>query len=189
MTFGWPSPPWPLGLANTGHLQTLRCQEIHDVERDTEFTKGGWLYRIGHKRIARGGYRLPKVSLGHALPYRFTPCGWTNPLTILQPCQGWSTRRAGGLRSSSTPLDSPRHTPMGSETRNERERREGWSEVRAISRGIHGLPKVSLALAMSFNSAPCGWPPLKWPNICCRGILPPRLIPHFLHPWREDWPR
>jgi hypothetical protein len=48
-----------------------------------------------HGQMARGGHGLPKakVSAGSAMPYLSTP--WT-----------------GGVRQSSTPLDTPRRTPM-----------------------------------------------------------------------------
>jgi hypothetical protein len=32
--------------------------------------------------------------------------------TLLQPFQGWPAHRAGALQLSSTPLDTPRRTPM-----------------------------------------------------------------------------
>jgi hypothetical protein len=41
------------------------------------------------------------------LPNPFTPRGWATPETALWLFQGWSARRARGLRSSSTPLDIP----------------------------------------------------------------------------------
>jgi hypothetical protein len=52
-----------------------------------------------HGRMARGGHGLPKVSPGPAQPDPYMPCGWP-------------AYRAGGLRLSSTPLDTPRCTPM-----------------------------------------------------------------------------
>jgi hypothetical protein len=51
------------------------------------------------ERMARGGHGLPKVSLGPAMPYPSTPYGRATPETALQ-------------QPSSTPLDTPRHTPM-----------------------------------------------------------------------------
>jgi hypothetical protein len=65
-----------------------------------------------HGRMAKGGHGLPKVSPWPAKPYRSTPCGRATYKTTLQPFQRWPARRAGGLRSSSTPLDTPRRTPM-----------------------------------------------------------------------------
>jgi hypothetical protein len=65
-----------------------------------------------HGRMARGGHGLPKVSPVPAMPYPSLPCGWATTETALQPFLAWPTHRAGGLRSSSTPLDNPRRTPM-----------------------------------------------------------------------------
>jgi hypothetical protein len=45
------------------------------------------------------GHGLPKVSLGAAMPYLVTPCGWL-------------VCRVGSLRPSSTPLDTPHPTPL-----------------------------------------------------------------------------
>jgi hypothetical protein len=46
------------------------------------------------------------------MPYPSTPCGRATPETAIRPFQGWPARRAGGLQPSSTPLDTPRRTPM-----------------------------------------------------------------------------
>jgi hypothetical protein len=40
------------------------------------------------------------------------PCGWAELEMASQPFQGWSAPRKGGLLLYSTPLDTPRHTPM-----------------------------------------------------------------------------
>jgi hypothetical protein len=48
-----------------------------------------------HGRMARGGHGLPKVSLGPTMTDPYTPCA----------LQG------GRPAASSTPLDTPRHTP------------------------------------------------------------------------------
>jgi hypothetical protein len=84
---------------------------------------------VHHGRMGRGGHGLTKASPGPALPNASTPCGRAIPKTALQPFLGWPARRAGGLRSSSTLLDTPRRTPMS-------------------MRGIHGLAKVLLRPAM-----------------------------------------
>jgi hypothetical protein len=54
------------------------------------------------------------VARGHglAMPYLFTPCGWATPETALWLFWGWPACKAGGLRPSSTPLDTPRRTPV-----------------------------------------------------------------------------
>jgi hypothetical protein len=71
----------------------------------------------GCGRNARGGHGLPKVSPGPATPYHSMPCGQATPGTVLQLFQGWSASRAGGLRQSSTLLDTPRRAPMMIPTR------------------------------------------------------------------------
>jgi hypothetical protein len=63
-------------------------------------------------RVVRGGHGLPKVLPEPAMPYPSTPCQWTTTETVLWLFQGWPTRRAGGLWPSSTPLDTPHHTPI-----------------------------------------------------------------------------
>jgi hypothetical protein len=60
-----------------------------------------------HKRMARGGHGLPQVLPRPAMPYPFTSCGWATPETAVS-----TGCRVGGLRSSSTLLDTPSRTPM-----------------------------------------------------------------------------
>jgi hypothetical protein len=66
-----------------------------------------------HGRMAREGHGLSKVLLGLTMriymPDRSKPCRRATPETGLQPIQRWPARMAGGLRSSSTPSDTPRH--------------------------------------------------------------------------------
>jgi hypothetical protein len=64
-------------------------------------TKGAMVSALSlkHGRMVRGGHGLSKVLLGPVRPYPFMPCGW--------PSTG-----QGGLQPSSTPLDTPRRTPM-----------------------------------------------------------------------------
>jgi hypothetical protein len=93
-----------------------------------------------HGRMPRGRHGLPKVSPRPVMPDPSAP-----------------SRRAGGLHSFSTPLDTPRR--MQART----------------ARGIHGLPKVSLVSAMPNACAPCGRAtPKRW--VAC-GRLLPRWIP------------
>jgi hypothetical protein len=47
----------------------------------------------------------------HALPF-CTPCRRATPDTALWPFQGWPACKAGGLRPSSTSLETPRRTPV-----------------------------------------------------------------------------
>jgi hypothetical protein len=49
-----------------------------------------------HGRMVRGGYGLPKSSLGPAMHFPSTPCGRTTPETALWLFQGWLARKAGG---------------------------------------------------------------------------------------------
>jgi hypothetical protein len=62
-------------------------------------------------RMARGSNELLKVLPRPAMPDPPTACGRATPKTALRPFQGWPTRRAGGLRPSSTLLDTPCRTP------------------------------------------------------------------------------
>jgi hypothetical protein len=62
--------------------------------------------------MAKGIHGLPKVSPGPALPYPSMPCGRATPETAFQPFRRWPAHRAGGLQSSSTPLDTPRRTGL-----------------------------------------------------------------------------
>jgi hypothetical protein len=56
-----------------------------------------------HERLARGGHRFPKVSLGLAMPYA------SNTLKVVSEVVA---RRAGGLQPSSIPLDTPQCMPL-----------------------------------------------------------------------------
>jgi hypothetical protein len=87
-------------------LDTPRCTPVQ--------RRRGWggRARLLQARMARGIHRLPKVSLGPAMPYPSTPFGRATPKTALQPFLGWPACRAGGLRPSSTPLDTPRRTGL-----------------------------------------------------------------------------
>jgi hypothetical protein len=70
-----------------------------------------------HGRMARGDYGLPKDSPGPAKPYPSTSCGQL-PLKRVAGVHsggdgsGVDTSRAGSLRPSSTPVDTPRRTPL-----------------------------------------------------------------------------
>jgi hypothetical protein len=71
---------------------------------------------VGHGRMARCGHGLPKVSPGPAKPYPSMPWGRVTPETALLSFLGWPAHKAGGLRPSSTPLDTPRRTPLFKDT-------------------------------------------------------------------------
>jgi hypothetical protein len=58
-------------------------------------------------RTGRGIHGLPKVSYGPAMPDPYMPCGRATPQTPLRPF-------GGGLRPSSSPLDTPRRTGLNS---------------------------------------------------------------------------
>jgi hypothetical protein len=62
--------------------------------------------------MAMGIHGLPKVSPGPAMPDPSTPCGRATPETALHQFLVWPDRKAGGLRPSSTPLDTPRRTGL-----------------------------------------------------------------------------
>jgi hypothetical protein len=66
--------------------------------------------------MERGGHGLPKVSTGPNMPDPSTLYGRDTPETALRPFQGWPTCTAGDLRPSFTLLNTPRHTPMVSES-------------------------------------------------------------------------
>jgi hypothetical protein len=68
--------------------------------------------------MARDGHGLPEISRGPAIPNPSMPCGQATPEATLQPFQGWPTYRAGGLRLSSTFLDTTRR-PLMQENRQE----------------------------------------------------------------------
>jgi hypothetical protein len=62
--------------------------------------------------MARGGHGLPKVSPRPTMPDPSMPCRRATPETTLQLFLGWPANRAGGLRPSSTLLDTPSHTGL-----------------------------------------------------------------------------
>jgi hypothetical protein len=55
-------------------------------------------------------------GLGSAMPYPSLPCGRVTPETALRLFPAWPAHRVGGLQPSSTPLDTPRRTPMSDTT-------------------------------------------------------------------------
>jgi hypothetical protein len=57
--------------------------------------------------MARGIHELLKVSPRPTMPNPSTPYGRTTPKTAIWPFWRWPARRAGGLKPSSTPLDTP----------------------------------------------------------------------------------
>jgi hypothetical protein len=65
--------------------------------------------KAGQRRMGSGGHGFPKFSHGLAMPDLLCHVG-RPPLKQL--FQGWPPRSARGLWTSSTPLDTPRHTPM-----------------------------------------------------------------------------
>jgi hypothetical protein len=60
--------------------------------------------------MARGGHRLPKVLLRPAMPNPFKR--GATPETAFWLFEEYPAHKAGGLRPSSTLLDTPRRTPM-----------------------------------------------------------------------------
>jgi hypothetical protein len=78
-------------------------------------------------RMAKGIHGLPKVSPGPALSNPSTPCGRATPKTALWPFLGWSACRAGSLRPSSTPLDTPRRTDLVRSSTSPSHTRSSWT--------------------------------------------------------------
>jgi hypothetical protein len=122
-----------------------------------------------HRRTGRAGHGLNKVSLGPTMPYPSKPCRRTTPETTLQSFQEWPARRAGGLRLFSTPLDTPRRTPMvGFSLSANVQTVDGLGgdpqSQERISWGSRGSSKVSLGPAIPYHSIPCGQPTPSWPN-------------------------
>jgi hypothetical protein len=68
-------------------------------------------------RAGRGIHGLPKVSPRLTMPNPSTPCGRATPQTALRLFGGWPARRAGGLRPSSSSLDTPSRTGLAANER------------------------------------------------------------------------
>jgi hypothetical protein len=109
--------PWPtlLRLAGRPHLKRSYDRLLGDPP--TGLVACDRLYLLGHPtpyqaRTGRGIYGLPKVSYRLAMADPYTPCGWTTPQTALRPFGGWPAYRAGDLRPSSSPLDTPSRTGL-----------------------------------------------------------------------------
>jgi hypothetical protein len=108
-------------------------------------------------RMARGGHGVSKISLGPAMLYPFMPCGrpplkWTyGHFRSGCPC------RAGGLRPSSTLLDTPYCTPL-----NKRENGDGgaprWPPVPPGGTMVHAL----------WGGGAAGWDKIKNANFLAR---------------------
>jgi hypothetical protein len=105
-----------------------------------------------HGRMVRGGHGLPKVSVRPAMPGPSTFCGRTTPETALCPFQGWPTRKMGGLRLSSTPLLTRRHTPMNLDTKQENQLL--WSRKRVESRSTHFILLWLFRFQIGINDNP-----------------------------------
>jgi hypothetical protein len=118
--------------------------------------------------MARGGRGLLKVSLGSAMPYLSTPC--KQPL-LKRPHGRFRGDRPQGERPVAILL--PPWIPHvvrlrgGREGEGEKGKRKG-KERRGkhgrMTRGGHGLFKVSLGPTMPYLSTPFGQPPLKRPQ-------------------------
>jgi hypothetical protein len=125
------------GDADTEWWSHISCRSV-TYESEGSTCYDGWIIDLteGHKRMAWGGHGLPKVSCGPAMPNPSTPCGRATSETASWLFQGWPACRAGGLRPSSTPLDTPRRTPMT----------EGESNVSEFSDMSSGLTSVPMKL-------------------------------------------
>jgi hypothetical protein len=100
-----PDTPWNTRLSLTNspnsHLLGYSRQYLPCFVRSNGYGGGG-----GQGRISRGIHELPKVLLGPVILNHSTPCG-RPPLKKPFGCF-----RDGGLQLSSTPLDTPCHTPL-----------------------------------------------------------------------------
>jgi hypothetical protein len=91
------------------YLDLVLINHCHiSISARLQGSPGSWAYGRGGPT----GYGLLKVLPGPAMPYPCTPCGRATPETALREFQGRHTCRAGYLKPSSTPLDTPRRTSM-----------------------------------------------------------------------------
>jgi hypothetical protein len=104
MISGWPRQ---ITYLSQGPNVKFFCTVNNPIMRSKHFYLG-----IRKTCMARGVHGLPKVSRGPAMPNPSMPCQQATPKTALQPFLGWPARRAGGLRQSSTPLDTQRRTGL-----------------------------------------------------------------------------
>jgi hypothetical protein len=104
-TLGSPWIPLPIRACGIHHRTN---QFFHDYCHEWQHETINHSFRSG--RMARGGHGLPQVSPGSAMPNASTPCGRAIPETALRPSQGSPLHKVGGLRRSSTLLDTPRRT-------------------------------------------------------------------------------
>jgi hypothetical protein len=99
MLYGQPTPRRPFKIWTlVGRIQTFNLLSTPNGK--------------SHRRMARGGHGLPKVSPCPDMPYPSMPFRRDAPETALHPFQVWAPHRVGSLRLSSTPLDTPYHTHM-----------------------------------------------------------------------------
>jgi hypothetical protein len=104
-------------LRQQQQVDLINLSDLHNltsIECSVSYSSSQIQVNSMQARMARGIYGVPKVSPGPALPNSSTPCGQTTPETVLWPFRGWPAQRVGGLRSSSSPLDTPHHTGLNS---------------------------------------------------------------------------
>ena len=66
--------------------------ELQDQARESPLAPQGGrpAALLDHRHMVRGGYGLPKVSPGPAMPDPSTPCRWATPEMAFWSFQGWS---------------------------------------------------------------------------------------------------
>jgi hypothetical protein len=167
---GKATPPPPqgdkFGFLSTGHEQrtppTFKSLGLFPIPR-----RKSW-----HRRMGRGGHGLPKVSHGPAMPNPSTLCERATPETALRPFLGWPAHRAGGLRPSSSLLDTPRHTPMKvgaplpvcARVGCAKEGRRATVGRKLPTLGQDQICKLQFKVILEFPKTPCGRPLLEWPT-------------------------
>jgi hypothetical protein len=95
----------PTTMSNQFTMSNHYVQSVHYVQPLCPTTMSQSVTTHAHRRMARGGHGLPKVLLRPALPH--PSMRWGGP-----PLQGWLICRVGGLRPSSSPLDTLRCMPL-----------------------------------------------------------------------------
>jgi hypothetical protein len=124
-------------------MQMVFCLSNRSLNLETG-VHGFVILNSTHRRMSRGGHGLPKVSSGLAMSYPSTPCGWATP-------ESSSARRAAGMRSSFTPLDTPRCTPM----------RLCDSQLHTVTQsllilGFIEITEIQFELILKVTMTPCG---------------------------------
>jgi hypothetical protein len=110
--------PVPYAYAEKSRLLRPQC----DLETFFEFGRDS-NFEVTWCQVESGAYGkwypwspYSYTRPGPTMPDPSTPCRRATPETALLSLLGWSARRAGVLRPSSTTLDTPRRTGLGGVT-------------------------------------------------------------------------